>query len=73
MDAWDGSSPYPFHTNRPQRVLWRMRERFEKNDFPAAAQRGLTDSDRCAVLQWIATGALDDEGRPPPWAIQRSP
>jgi hypothetical protein len=69
LDAWDGSTPYPFRTNRPQRVLWRMRERFEKNDFPEAAKRGLTEHDRCVMLEWIAAGALDDRGVAPPWSV----
>jgi len=54
------SSGYPFATDRPDTLLKDLRHMFEVREALSAEQR-------CLGLAWIAAGALDDSGQPPPW------
>jgi hypothetical protein len=54
------SSSYPFATERPVGLLEDLEHMVENRG-------GLSDRERCDTLAWLRGGALDDEGKPPPY------
>lgn len=59
MDVFE-STTYPFPSNQPERLLSGMAGQWR-------TRRGIDDAERCLVLQWIYTGALDADGNAPPY------
>jgi hypothetical protein len=54
------SSSYPFATERPEGLIADLREMFEQ-------RKSVPEADRNAALAWIDGGALDHEGKAPPY------
>jgi hypothetical protein len=54
------SSSYPFATERPEGLLADLREMFEQ-------RKSVPEAERKAALAWIDGGALDHEGKAPPY------
>ena len=53
-------SSYPFATKRPGTLLDDLRAMLPRRG-------ALTADEKCRGLSWLATGALDADGKPPRW------